>query len=147
MTYWLAILVGVVGGIAAALQAIFASVMGQKFGDLGSVFFTYSIGGIIVSLAVVATAISSRYSLSGWQSLPWYAYLAGPLGLVIVGSFSFTVPRVGVVLTTGLFILAWLFSSSIIEHLGLFGVEVRNINLSRILGIAALLLGTYLVSK
>lgn len=138
-----AILVGIMGGIASAIQAPFTGIMGQKLGSAGSVFFTYSIGGVVILLFILL----SRTSLSGWQELPWYVYLAGPLGLVIIFSLSFTVPRLGAVTGSALFILAWLFSSAIIDQFGWLGVQVRTIDISRILGVAALILGTWLVSK
>ena len=110
---------------------------------LPSVFFTYGGGGLVIALFILLT----RTSLSGWQDLPWYVFLAGPLGLVIIFSLSFTVPRLGAVTGTSLFILAWLFGSAIIDQFGWFGVDVRSLGLSRIFGIAALLLGTWLVAR
>lgn len=143
MAVFIAILIGIAGGIASAIQAPFTGIMGQKLGGAGSVFFTYCGGGLVILLFVLL----SRTNLSGWQELPWYVFLAGPLGLVIIFSLSFTVPRLGAVAGAGLFILAWLFGSAIIDQFGWFGVTARSIDLSRILGIAALVLGTFLVSK
>lgn len=144
MGYGFFMLVGIVGGIAAAIQGPFTGVMGRTIGDVGSVFFTYGGGGLLIALIVL---LSGGSSLSGWRELPWYVFLAGPLGLVIIGSLSFTVPRLGAVVATALFILSWLCFSAVVDQFGLFGVEARTVNPSRLLGIAALIIGTYLVSK
>ena len=143
MALWIPLLVGLIGGVAAAIQAPFTGIMGQKLGDVGSVFFTYGGGGLLVVLVVLL----SGTSLAGWRELPWYVYFAGPLGLVIIGSLSFSVPRLGAVVATGLFLLAWLCFSALIDQFGWFGVEVRTLDLSRAVGIVALLVGAYLVTK
>ena len=143
MAFFIAILVGIAGGVASAIQAPFTGIMGQKLSEPASVFFTYGLGGVVILLFILLT----RTSLSGWQELPWYVFLAGPLGLVIIFSLSFTVPRLGAVTGTSLFILSWLVGSAIIDQFGWFGVDVRSLGLERILGIAALILGTYLVAR
>jgi transporter family-2 protein len=143
MTYWVFILVGIIGGIAAGLQASFTGIMGQKLGDLASVFITYCGGALVILVLVLLTGSS----LNNWRSLPWYVFAAGPLGLLIIGSLSFTVPRLGAVVAVALFILAWLGFSALVDQFGWFGAKPRPLDSSRIFGIAALLLGAWLVTK
>ena len=138
------ILVGIAGGIAAGMQAPFTGVMGQKMGDVASVFITY-VGGAI--LIIIIALVTGGNGLSEWRSVPWYVLLAGPVGLVIIGSLSYTVPRLGTSTATTLFILSWLIFSAVVDHFGWFGLEARALNLSRTVGIGALLLGTWLVIR
>ena len=138
------LLIGIAGGIAAGLQAPFTGVLGQRVGDMGSVFITYGGGAIVIALI---TLLSGGGGLSEWRSLPWYVYLAGPMGLIIIGSLSYTVPRLGTGSATTLFVLSWLIFSAVTDHFGWFGVAQRPFDLSRIIGTGALLLGTWLVIR
>ena len=144
ISFLIQLLVGIAGGVAAGMQAPFTGVMGQELGDVGSVFVTY-VGGAIV-IAVIAL-ISGRTGYGEWRSLPWYVFLAGPMGLVIIGALSYTVPRLGTSTATTLFILSWLIFSAIVDHFGWFGLEQRPLDLSRTAGIGALILGTWLVIR
>jgi transporter family-2 protein len=143
-TFLIQLFVGIVGGIAAALQAPFSGIMGQKLDDMSSVFITYVGGALLISLI---TLFSGGAGLAEWRSLPWYVFLAGPLGLVIIGALSYTVPRLGTLTATTLFVLAWLICSAIIDHFGWFGLQSRPIDLGRAGGVGALIIGTWLVIR
>lgn len=136
------IAIGLIGGVAAGLQAPFTGLMGQKTGELTSVFITYVGGAVIIALIVLA---AGGGQLSQWRSIPWYAYAAGPLGLVIIGSLSYTVPRLGAAVATTLFIAAWLVLSAVVDQFGWFGVEPQPLQIRRVLGVVALLAGTWLM--
>ena len=140
----LPIIAALIGGVAAGLQAPFNGIMGQKVGDLASVFITYGGGALIIALVVLLTG---NAQFSEWRTLPWYVFFAGPLGLVIIGTLGFTIPRLGAASTTTLFILSWLAIAVLIDHLGWLGVDVRRIDLSRLIGIGLLLAGTWLVVR
>lgn len=144
ITIIIQVIVGALGGIAASLQVSFAGTMGQKLGNLESVFITYVGGAIVIFLITLGRGGGN---LEAWRSVPWYVLLAGPLGLVIIGSLSFNVPRIGVAMTNTLFVATWLIVSAIMDHVGLFGVTQRPLALPRLLGIATLLLGTWLVVR
>jgi len=137
------IIIGLCGGIAAGLQGSFAGIMGQKIGDLGTVFFT-SIGAVIASSIFV---LIIGIDFSNLRSIPRYAFLTGPLMLVIVGALSYTVPRLGTATAVTLSVIAWLTISAVIDHFGLFGTTPRSMDTTRLAGIAVLFLGTWLVAK
>ena len=138
------LLVGIAGGIASGLQAPFTGLMGQKMGEMASVFVTYVGGAIVIA---IITVFAGGQGLSGWRTLPWYVFLAGPMGLVIVGSLSYTVPRLGATTATTLFVLSWLAFSAFADHFGWFGLAARPLDISRLLGVLALIAGTWLVIR
>ena len=82
-----------------------------------------------------------------WHSLPWYALLGGPLGLVVIGTLSYTVPRLGVATTFILFIATQPIIGAWLDHFGLLGVSVRSLDLSRLSGIGVLLIGAWLMLR
>ena len=139
------LIVGLIGGIAAAFQASFNGLMGQRLGDLESVFLTYAGGGLVITAIIFV--FRGGGNLGAWQSAPWYVFLAGPLGLVIIASLTYTVPRLGAATASTLFVAAWLILTAIMDHFGLFGAAQRSLDLPRLLGVAVLLLGTWLVVR
>lgn len=84
-----------------------------------------------------------------WASIPWYCYLAGPCGLVIVGSVAFSTPRLGAANTTTVFVLSWLVFAAVVDHMGWFQVPQRSLwnPPSRLCGIVILMIGTWLVVR
>jgi bacterial/archaeal transporter family-2 protein len=134
----------VIGGVAAALQAQFAGVMNNRMSTLGSVVVIYGSGAI--AIAVVAASARGN-PMSGWSDVPPYALLAGVLGLVVVGSVSFAVGRVGVVQALLTFTAAQFVFSALIDHFGWFGAEVRSFDLTRMSGIVMVFAGAWLVLR
>ena len=143
MTILIPLLVALMGGVAGALQAPFIGMIGRAVGDLQSVLITYCVGAIV--LILLTFLIQGGMQMEAWRSLPWYVFFSGPLGLLIVGSFSFTVPRLGVATATIMFVAASLTLGAIFDHVGLFGVPPRTLGASRLLGIAIFIIGIWLV--
>ena len=145
--FLISLFIGVIGGIAGGLQSIFTATMGQKVGELGSVLFTYGIGAILILVIVSVGVASGTADISQWRTIPRWAFFAGPLGIVIIGSLAYTIPRIGATSGTMLFIVGWLVFSAIIDHFGWFGTPVKPFDITRIAGAAILLLGGWLVLK
>jgi transporter family-2 protein len=108
------------------------------------VLITYGVGAI----AIVAVAMSTRLvRLDELGDVPWYAWLAGLCGLVIVGAVSYGVGRVGVVQALVTFTAAQFAFSALIDHQGWFGAQVRTFDVSRLSGVTLLVLGAWLVTR
>lgn len=89
-------LIAILGGSAIVLQSQFIGLIDTELGTLESVFITYGGGGAVVALIMLA---NRSCQLRDWQSLPWYVYTSGLLGLLIVGVISYIVPRLGLATT------------------------------------------------
>ena len=140
----LAMIVGLLGGVAVALQGPLASLMSQYVGTIGSVFIIHLGGALIAGLVLLAYGGGN---LGAWRGVPWYALGAGVLGLVVLSGVSYTIPRIGASATVTLIVVAQLILSTLLDHFGLLGTSVRHVDLSRTLGIAVLLLGTWLIVR
>jgi transporter family-2 protein len=86
-------------------------------------------------------------NLAAWRSVPWYALGAGVWGVVVLSAVSFTIPRIGAAATVTLIVTAQLILSSLLDHFGLLGTSVRPVDLSRLIGIIVMLLGTWLMVR
>ena len=85
--------------------------------------------------------------MGNWRSLPWYALGAGSMGLIVVAGVSFMIPRVGVSAAITLIIAGQLVISSILDHYGLLGVDIRHMDLQRILGLIIVFIGAWLTVR
>jgi transporter family-2 protein len=126
------------------LQSPLASMITQRLGMLESIFIIHIGGAILIAIPLI---LIRGGSLENWRSLPWYALAAGSMGLIVVAGVSFMIPRVGVATAITLIIAGQLVISSILDHYGLLGVEVRHINLQRIFGLIVVFAGAWLTVR
>lgn len=139
------ILVGLAGGVAVGFQGPLTSLMSQRIGTVESVFIVH-LGGTIAALLPLLL-FSSGGNLSGWRGVPWYALVAGVLGLPILGAISYTIPRLGVSVTIILVVAGQLLIGAILDHFGLLGAAVRPLDVTRIAGILVVFAGVWLMVR
>lgn len=124
-------LISLVGGVAICLQSLFSGGIGARVGVAESTFIVFLRGG----------------NLGAWHSVPWYTLTAGFLGVLIVASVSYAVPRLGLASTLTLAIVAQLVVSAVLDHFGWLGAVPRPLDLARIIGLLVLGAGTWLVIR
>ena len=144
MQYLLAIVIGILGGAAIGFQVPLSNITGQRLGSLSSVFLVH-LSGAVISLLILA--ISGGENIREWRSIILYPIIAGALGLIIISSFIFTIPRIGTSGALGLAIAVQLVIGMVVDHYGLFEVTLRPINLPKIGGAILLLLGTWIILR
>jgi transporter family-2 protein len=137
-------LLALVSGFAVTLQAQFMGLLDKTLGTKESVVITYASGGVIAILIAAATG-GLNLRLAG--SVPWYAYTTGLLGLVIVGTIGYVVPRMGAARGLTLILASQFLLAALIDHFGLFAAVPRPLDPSRLLGLAVMLLGVWLVVR
>jgi transporter family-2 protein len=136
--------IAIMGGIAISLQGQFMGLLDRFLGTLASVFVTYVGGGLIIALLMIALRGGN---LKNWQSVPWYAFSSGILGMIIVGSIGYVVPRLGVAKGFMLTVVSQFLIASLIDHFGFFGATIRPMDMTRSFGLCFMLLGVWLAVK
>ena len=142
-SFFLVVLIGLLGGVAVAVQASLAGIFSERIGLIGNGLFVFG-GGFLFALMIVAFAGVEQ--LKSWKAVPWYAWLAGPLGIVIISSIGFAIPRIGLASTLTLIVVSQLVVGVIMDHFGWLTMP-RPIDLQRLIGIAILFLGTWIVLR
>jgi transporter family-2 protein len=138
------IIIAAIGGAAITLQGQFMGVMDKGIGTRESVFITYAGGGILAGCMMLA---ARGGNLKAWHSIPWYALSAGLIGLVIVGTIGYTVPRLGLTKAFTIIMASQLIVAALMDHFGWLGAVSRPLDLSRLLGIGILVLGVWLTTR
>ncbi len=138
------LLIGLAGGVAVGLQSPLASLISQRLGILESVFIIH-FGGAIASL--IPLLIYGGGNLGKWQTLPWYAIVAGAFGLVVIGAVSYLIPRIGVAASIITIVAGQLMVGALLDHYGLLGAMVKPIEPTRILGLLFVMVGVWLTVR
>lgn len=138
------VLIGLLGGAVAAVQSQMMGELEQRVGMVAGTAANFVVGAVAMALVLLA---ARGPSLGEWQRVPPYLFLAGVAGILIIGSIAFTVARVGVLAGSMLLVTAQLTGGTIIDHFGWMGASVREITLSKLLGIMFLVLGARLVLR
>ena len=137
-------IVAAVAGVAMAAQAQLMGHLDRSVGTIESVFLTYGSGAIVIGLIMLAMRGGN---LGEWHNAPWYAYSAGLLGLVIVGCIGYATPRLGLAVTLTIAVATQFTMAAIVHHFGLLGADQQPMDLSRLGGMAAILIGVWLMVR
>ena len=137
------VFVGLVGGVAVAVQAAMAGIITDKLGVLENALVVFG-GGFLVALILIL--INQGGKIRDWNTLPWYVFLAGPLGIVIITSIGFSIPRIGLASTLTLIVVSQLVIGVVFDHFGWLAA-IRPLDLNRGIGILLLFVGTWVVLR
>lgn len=138
------LLIAILAGIAVALQGQFMGALDRRVGTLTSVLITYGVGALTIAVLWLA---GPRTVSGAAREVPWYAWSAGLLGLVIVGGIGYATPRLGLSRTLLVSVAAQLITAALVDHFGLFGAAQRPLDLTRITGFMLAFGGVWLVVR
>ena len=138
------VLIGILGGIAVGMQGPIAAQMGQRVGSAASSFVVH-VSGAFLSGALLL--IRGGETIQNWRSLSWYMLGSGVFGVVLYLTINHTMPRLGATTALALIIIGQLAMGILIDHFGLFGTAIRQLDVWRAAGLALLLIGGYFVIR
>ena len=146
MDRWVAVVVMVCAGGLVAMQAPINSVLGKSVGTFAAASISFAVG-LAVLMAITVLFAGGFGEVSSAGDLRWYYLTGGLLGAAYVTTVLVSVRVLGVGGVTAATIAGQLTLAMIIDRLGWFGVDERGFTLQRMLGIALLAAGTFLVVR
>ena len=133
------------GGLVA-MQAPVNSMLGKAVGTWQAAFVSFAIG--TAALAIIAGLATGGFGqIAEARHLTWYYLTGGLLGAAYVTSILVTVRSLGAGGVVAATIAGQLAVSVVVDHFGLLGVAKQPVTVARVVGIALLGLGTYLVVR
>lgn len=139
------LLTAVVGGLIA-LQAPINSMLGRSVGSFQAAFLSFAVGTAL--LAVIATLSSGGLGQLGEvRGLAWYYLTGGVLGAAYVTTVLVTVRSLGAGGVVAATIAGQLTMAVVVDQLGLLGVVRQPITALKLVGVAMLAVGTFLVVR
>lgn len=139
------LLIVLVAGMAAPLQAGLNGKMGRALGDpyyAALISFAVGTAGL---LCYAAAARIEFLSIKNASSLHWTVWLAGLLGAFYVSVIIILMPRLGSTLTFSLIVAGQLVMALVLDHFGLMGMAVQPVTWARLLGVALVIAGVALI--
>jgi transporter family-2 protein len=144
------ILIGAFGalltGIAISIQSTITSRAGALIGDVRTGLLTNFLGGFIAGIIVLVFLL--RGGAQEWKvpgTILGFIALSGLLGIFIITGISFSLQRTGVAAGLATVILGQLILSVVFDWFGIGAAGVIPISAERILGLAVIAGGVFLL--
>jgi len=138
------------GGVLVAVQASLNNRLRQALeGDaLMAALLSFIVGTLtlLVIVLIRGGGLTSLRNLHGTlESVPWWAFAGGLCGAFYVLAIILGVPQIGVALCMAAVLIGQQLCAISLDHFGAFGLEPVAISAQRLLGLACLLLGAWLL--
>jgi len=138
----MALLAGSLGGIHVPINGALGKQINSTF---VATFVFYGVGFLLISLICLVTY--DRQAFSALATVPRWYFIAGVISVVVVGSSTFLIPRVGALNVFVVVLIGQMTVRTLISHFGLLESPVSPITGWKILGGLFLLVGTILVIR
>jgi transporter family-2 protein len=142
----LALIIAAGSGITMALQGSLNAALSKIIGLLETTFVVHLTGLVLVMVLLFACSLGEG-GLVHYNQAPWYTYLGGILGVLIVYGVAHSIPKAGVAPATVAIILGQVFTACLIDHFGLFGLTKMSFTWCRAVGTFVLAFGAWLILK
>jgi len=138
------LLTAIVGGVLA-LQAPINAGLGRVTGQLPAALVSFMVGTLV--LALIVGLSGDIGGLSSTFDVRWYYLAGGMLGAAYVTVALIAVKSIGAGGVAAATITGQLTAAVVIDRLGILGLERTPLSAGRVVGLALLLAGTYLVIR
>jgi bacterial/archaeal transporter family-2 protein len=125
-------------------QALNANLRSELNSAPWSGFMSYFLG--IVCMVLLAAALRDPVP-SVATIVPLWAWSGGIFGALFIGLSIITIPKLGGAAYIALLVTGQMIAALAVDHFGWLGVQQRSIDLSRMLGVALLIGGVFLIRR
>lgn len=146
MSKLILLFVALIAGVTMAVQGSLNSALSKVIGLLEATFMVHITGTLIVVTALFVLKLG-RGNLANLADAPWYTWLGGILGILIVYGVMFSIPKLGVSVATTAIIVGQVLTACLIDHFGMFGLDKVAFTWWKLLGIALLASGAKILLR
>lgn len=137
----LALLAGAVLPFQAASNAAAGRALGHPlWGALTSLAFS-AVVILVTSIMLRTPAPNVGQAIQG----PWWLWIGGVLGAVYVGAAASVTPKLGAGGFLVCVVAGQMLAAIVVDHLGLMGLATKPFNVTRLIGVALILAGVFVV--
>jgi transporter family-2 protein len=133
---------------AGACIAVQAAANGSLRGYLGdprwATFFSIC-GTFITAILMMVVSVPKFPATAGIRAAPWWNWIGGPLGAIIVFAGASLTPKLGAAAFIASVVAGQLVSSVVLDTFGLLHIAQQPLSLARIGGVAMVFGGVLLV--
>jgi len=138
------LMVALVVGVATSAQSRINAGLGVITGPIQATFISCLIGFIIITALLFFD--SNHYSFKELVSIDKKLLLGGLMGPMIIMGYNYLIPKYGSTFSLSLVLVFQLITVLLLDHFGFLGTRL-SVNLSKVVGVALVVVGTYLTKK
>jgi transporter family-2 protein len=143
--FWVLLAAG--AGACISIQAAANAALRNHLNDTRWATF-FSICGTILTAAVFMLLIRPGIpSAAALRSVPWWGWIGGPLGALIVLSGAALTPKLGAASFIAAVVGGQLVCSVLLDHFALMHLPVHSLSLNRVLGAGLVFAGVLLITR
>lgn len=142
----MALVLALLSGVLMAVQGSLNTALSKAIGLLETTFVVHLIGTVILVVLLFVFRMG-KGNMSALSQAPWYSYLGGVVGVLIIYLVAASIPKVGVANATTAIIVGQVLTAVAIDHFGIFGLERIPCGWSQIGGLLLLAIGAKLLLK
>ena len=140
------LLIAALSGLIMALQGSLNASQSKIIGLWETTFIVHVVGLVLAGVLLYVFKLGN-ITMVNLSQAPWYTYLGGILGVIIIYIVARSMPKVGVAPATTAIILGQVFTASLIDHFGLFGLQKIPFCWFKIFGTFLMAGGAWLILK
>lgn len=124
-------------GLLITIMVTINGALSKGIGDYKSVLIIHIVGLITITFLLIL----KKEKLNLKKDIPKYLFSGGAIGVFVVLFNNISFNKLGASLTLSLGLFGQLILSGIIDHFGLFNMEVSKFNVKKIVGFLLIFVG------
>ena len=140
--FFVYLIVALAAGVALATQSAINTQLAKAMSGEAVIatFISFAVGTIVLFfIAWVKTDLWGNLSML--PSQPWWKLIGGVLGAVVVFTTVLLAPKLGITAMLFFIIVGQLITATTIDHFGLIGMPIREVNITKFIGLIIVAFG------
>ena len=140
--FFVYLIIALAAGVALATQSAINTQLAKAMSGEAVIatFISFAVGTIVLFfIAWVKTDLWGN--LSAIPSQPWWKLIGGILGAVVVFTTVLLAPKLGITAMLFFIIVGQLITAATIDHFGLIGMPIREVNVTKFIGLIIVAFG------
>ena len=134
--FFVYLIIALAAGVALATQSAINTQLAKAMSGEAVIatFISFAVGTIVLFfIAWVKTDLWGN--LSAIPSQPWWKLIGGVLGAIVVFTTVLLAPKLGITAMLFFIIVGQLITATTIDHFGLIGMPIREVNITKLIGL------------
>ena len=140
--FFVYLITALAAGVALATQSAINTQLAKAMSGEAVIatFISFAVGTIVLFfIAWVKTDLWGN--LSAIPSQPWWKLIGGVLGAIVVFTTVLLAPKLGITAMLFFIIVGQLITAATIDHFGLIGMPIREVNITKFIGLIIVAFG------
>lgn len=110
--------------------------LGKKIGVLQGTLINYVVGLSVTIIVILIIMLTGNFQRSSFTGVPFYAFLGGLIGVVVVAASNIVIPKIPALYTAILIFIGQIFTGIIMDY-----VILNSISIGKIIGGIIIIIG------